>query len=269
MNAPGARLSVIIPCFNHGEFLPEAVASVTAIGRNDIELIIVDDGSTDERTAKEVTALTARGIRVIRQENKGLAAARNAGIAAAQADYIFPLDADDRARPSIQRAIQILDSSPQVGVVYGDIQFFGVRNEYWKSGRFDLARLLQSNFIACSALFRRAIWEQARGYDGTMPVQGFEDWDLWLGAYEHGWKFAYLPEPFFDYRQHNESMLTRGRKREQEVADFVARKHASLYRREWLLLAREHDSGKATFRNLRRIVKARIKHKLGMNGDQS
>ena len=261
-------VSVIIPCFNHGEFLPEAVSSVTAMDRDDVELIVVDDGSTDEHTRKEMDLLEANGIRVIRQPNKGLAAARNAGILASKGEYIFPLDADDRVRAgNIEHGIRVLDANPRVGVVYGDVQFFGVRTGLWTAGPFSPNRLMRQNYIACSAVFRRVIWEQNGGYDGTMPVQGFEDWDLWLGAFEHGWEFAYVPEVLFEYRKHQESMLTRALKREEEVAVFVARKHGALYRQAWLELAQEHDSGRATFRNLRRIVNARIKHKLGMNGN--
>src|ERR1035437_6556084 len=104
------KVSVVMPCFNHGEFLAEAVASVTGIGRDDVELIVVDDGSRDERTRREVDKLVAQGIKVIRQENKGLAAARNAGILASQGEYIFPLDADDRMRTGwINQGIRILD----------------------------------------------------------------------------------------------------------------------------------------------------------------
>jgi glycosyltransferase involved in cell wall biosynthesis len=115
------QVSIVIPCFNHGEFLPEAVASVTQIGRDDVELIGVDGGSTDELTGREMDKLVAQGIKVVQQGNKGLAAARNAGILAAQGEYIFPLDADDRLRPGwIDRGIRILDSNPQVGVIYGD-----------------------------------------------------------------------------------------------------------------------------------------------------
>ena len=122
------KVSVVIPCFNHGEFLPEAVRSATAIERDDIETIVVDDGSTDERTRKEMDALPAQGIKVIRQENKGLAAARNAGIAISRGEYILPLDADDRLRSGwIDHGIRILESNPQVGVVYGDAQCFGTR----------------------------------------------------------------------------------------------------------------------------------------------
>ena len=164
----------------------------------DIELIVVDDGSTDERTRKEMDALPAQGIKVIRQENKGLAAARNAGIAISRGEYILPLDADDRLRSGwIDRGIRILDSNPQVGVVYGDAQCFGTRNDRWTIGPFDPDRLLQWNYIHASALYRRSVWEQNRGYDGTMPVQGYEDWDFWLGALEHGWEFAYVPRGVF------------------------------------------------------------------------
>src|SRR5438309_8808465 len=92
------KISVVMPCFNHGEFLPEAAASVARLGREDIEIVVVDDGSTDERTREVMDELAERGTKVIRQENKGLAAARNAGIAASQGEYILPLDADDRLR---------------------------------------------------------------------------------------------------------------------------------------------------------------------------
>src|ERR1039458_8216971 len=204
------KVSTVIPCFNHGQFLPEAVASVTRMGRDDVELIVVDDGSTDERTGQEMDKLVAQGIKVVRQGNKGLAAARNAGILAAQGEYIFPLDADDRLHPGwIDRGIQILDSNPQVGVIYGDADCFGIRVGRWKVGPFDRDRLLKWNYIHASALYRRSVWEQNGGYDATMPVWMLEDWDFWLTTMEHGWEFAHLPEIFFDYRVATQSMITR------------------------------------------------------------
>lgn len=260
------KVSVIIPCFNHGEFLPEAVASVTSIPRNDVELIVVDDGSTDERTAKEMAALAVQGLHVIRQENKGLSAARNTAIRACKGQYVFPLDADDRLRSGyIERGIRTLDADPKVGVVYADGEFFGAVNRRWKVGAFDAIQLLQKNFMGACAVFRRVVWEQNGGYDERM-LDGFEDWDFWIGAYEHGWQFAYVPEVLFDYRKTEGSMYDRVRTLEDEVAHYIAAKHAVLYRESWRRLAFEHDSGKATVQNLRRIIKARIKHKLGMNG---
>jgi glycosyltransferase involved in cell wall biosynthesis len=257
------KVSVIIPCFNHGEFLPEAIASVTNIRRDDIDLIVVDDGSTDERTRTEMDALPAREIQVIRQENRGLAAARNAGITVATGEYILPLDADDRLLPGwIDNGIRILDSGPQVGVVYGDAECFGTRTGRWRVGPFETDKLLKWNYIHASALYRRSVWEQNRGYDGTMPVQGLEDWDFWLGALEHGWEFAYVPEVFFEYRQASESMITRTGGFLSQVEEFIATKHGLLYRQAWQRLEREHSSVKATSRNLGRLLKSRFKQKL-------
>lgn len=268
------KLTVVIPCFNHGEFLPEAVASVIAnTKRDDVEIIVVDDGSTDERTRTETDKLIVQGIKVIRQENRGLAAARNAGILASRAQYIFPLDADDHIRPGcLDHGIRILDAKPEVGVVYGDGEYFGVRTGRWRIGPFDRNRLLQWNYIACCAVYRRSVWEQNRGYDGTMPVQGFEDWDFWLGALEHGWQFAYVPEILFDYRVANESMITRARPFVPQIEEFTARKHGVLYRQAWLQLTHdftlEHESVKATSRNLHRLLKSRLKQKFQRDGKQ-
>src|ERR1700676_3410728 len=136
------KMSVIMPCFNHGKFLREAVRSVINIQRDDVELVVVDDGSTDEHTRQEMDALCGEGIKVIRQGNKGLGVARNAGVVASRGEYLFPLDADDCLRAGwIDCGIGILDSEPQVGVVYGDAQCFGPGTDRWRGGRLDIARL--------------------------------------------------------------------------------------------------------------------------------
>ncbi|MGC2332915.1 MAG: glycosyltransferase [Candidatus Acidiferrales bacterium] len=263
------HVSVVIPCFNHGEFLPGAVASVTSINRDDVELIVVDDGSTDELTRKAVAALSAQGIRTICQENKGLAAARNLGISASQGKYILPLDADNRIRAAyIERGIQTLDAEPQIGVVYGDAEYTGTRTGRWHVGPLNLNRLLQWNYIDACAVYRRAVWEQNGGYDGAMPVQGLEDWDFWLGAVEHDWAFHYVPQVLFDYRVAEESMISRAAKFKPQIEKFIANKHGLLYRQAWIQREWERGSGRATLANLRRIVKARLKHKLDPNGAQ-
>ena len=261
------KVSIVIPCFNHGEFLPEAVASVTKIGRDDIELIVVDDGSTDEGTVREVDKLVAQGIKVIRQGNNGPAGARNAAIRASQGEYILPLDADDRLRSGwIDRGIAILDSDPQVGVVYGDAQCFGTRSDHWRVGLFDAGKLLNWNFIHASALYRRSVWEQNSGYDLTI-LRGLEDWDFWLGAMEHGWRFAYMPEVFFDYRRAEQSLITTTAGNEDQVAEFVAKKHGLLYRQAWLSLLRERQSVRWTFQNLRKLLKSRLKQRFNIDAE--
>ena len=259
------KVSVVIPCFNHGELLPEAAASVLNLKRDDTELIVVNDGSTDERTRREVGNLEAQGIRVIQQENKGLAGARNAGIAASAGEYILPLDADNRVRGGyIECGIRILDADPQVGVVYGDAQYMGTRTGLWCVGPFDEARLLEWNYIDACAIYRRSIWEQNSGYDGTMPVQGLEDWDFWLGALEHGWRFAYVPEILFDYRVADESMITRTYSHAKEVEEFVVKKHALFFRQRCSALIGEQQSIRSTARRLGELLELRLKQKLGI-----
>jgi len=263
------KVSVVIPCFNHGEFLPEAVASVTAAKRDDVEIIVVDDGSTDERTRQETDALAAQGITLIRKENGGPAAARNAAIAVARGEYIFPLDADDHLRPDcLNREVEILDADPKVGVVYSDGEYLGIRSGRWNIGPFDPSRLLKWNYIAACAMYRRSVWIQNGGYEEAKIVQGLEDWDFWLGALKHGWQFAYVPEVFFDYRVATESMITSTFGSEPEIAKFIAAKHGLLYREAWLQLANERESVKATSRNIGRLLKSRIRQKFQRNGNR-
>jgi glycosyltransferase involved in cell wall biosynthesis len=264
------KVSVVIPCFNHGQFLRESVASVASSGRRDVELIVVDDGSTDDCTRAEMDDLIANGVSVLRQENKGLAAARNAGIQVSSGDYILPLDADNRLRSGyFENGISVLDADQGIGVVYGDAEYIGARTGRWIVGPFNQDRLLFWNYIDACALFRRAVWVQNNGYDGTMPVQGLEDWDFWLGALGKGWKFSYLPEVTFDYRVAKESMITRTYGVEDKIIEFISRKHGLLFRKAWQrkvddceLLSSKRRSLWGKFRDLGRRVKSRMLRKL-------
>ncbi len=119
-------ISVIIPCFNHGAFLAEAVASVEASDHIPYEIIIINDGSSDPFTCRVLDEFKSNGYHVIDQKNnQGPATARNTGIAAAKGRYILPLDSDNKIRPEmLSKSTAILDSHSQIGVVYGNICFF-------------------------------------------------------------------------------------------------------------------------------------------------
>lgn len=257
-----ARLAVVIPCYNYGAFLQEAVGSVVDAHRDDIEMVIVDDGSTDPHTQQEVERLAREGFHVIRQLNQGLAATRDNGIRATTADYILPLDADNKIRPIfIERALAILDAQPRVGVVYGDAQKFGTRSDRWVMGPFDRDRLMKGNYIDACAVLRRTVWEQNGGYDGTMPMQGLEDWDMWLGAMTRRWEFAYVPEIFFDYRVKEESMIVTSSKHYRATEEFIARKHGILYRGAWRQLDDARYSVKECARTLGRLLARRVRNR--------
>jgi glycosyltransferase involved in cell wall biosynthesis len=232
--APAADpvVSIVLPCFNGGIELFEAVASCDRIRDVFCELVIVDDGSDDPETCRLVAELDGLGYRVVRQKNSGLGAARNAGLRVARGHYVLPLDHDNRLRPEyVTRALDVMERDPAVGVVYGDAQRFGARDDRWEMGPFDVERLLRWNHIdACAVVRKRAI-EEGGGYDDRMLVPGAEDWDLWLGLAERGWRFHYIPEVLFDYRVRPGSMVTGldqpgGRR---EVVAHIVAKHRDLY----------------------------------------
>jgi glycosyltransferase involved in cell wall biosynthesis len=228
MNKP--TLSVIIPCYNQGCFLPEALMGVN--DQKDIEIIIVNDGSTDQETIELFKNLDRTKYVIIEQENKGLSNSRNIAIEKAKADYILALDADNIVMPEYYRkAIQILDENPATGVVYSNPLFFGVRNEPIYLEDFNFPKVLHANYIDACAIYRKEAWVQAGGYDVNMPVQGYEDWELWITIAKNGWKFHHLEEFLFKYRTKEVSMITNCilPENQKKLLHYIRTKHKDLY----------------------------------------
>ena len=216
------KISVIIPCFNQGLYLDEAVESVLAQTFQDLEILVVDDGSTDVETVNILKDAVWPKTRVIRTENQGLSAARNNGIREAQGDYILPLDADDKiGQGYLEDAVRILDKHPEIGIVYSEATYFGARTSYWQLPDFSTDQMLFQNLIFCSALFRREHWEKVGGYNINM-VYGWEDWDFWLSVIQLGAKVYRIPKVHFFYRLKEVSMVTSMNEEQQ----FFMRLHA-------------------------------------------
>jgi glycosyl transferase family 2 len=227
------RLSVVIPCFDHGEFLVEAVASAERSISEPYELIIIDDGSRQPRTLEVFAALETAGYFVVHQENRGLAAARNRGIGLATGRYVLPFDADNRLRAEICEAMHVLDEDPRIGVVYGDRFELGLRSGEVRLASFNLDSLLTGNFIDACAVIRRQVWCECGGYDGAMPHQGWEDWDFWISVAERGWLFHHLPLITFEYRVRPNSMISQcaGPEVGRPLQAYIVEKHRELYLR--------------------------------------
>lgn len=201
------KVSVIVPCYNHGAFLDEAVDSVLAQTYQDFEIIVVDDGSTEEATVRLLAGYQRPRTRVLHTVNQGLAAARNHGIRAAAGEYILPLDADDRINQAyLEKAVAILDVRPEVGIVYCDAEKFGDQTGPWRLPDFSIRKMLFSNLIFCSAFFRKSDWELVGGYRTNMK-SGWEDWDFWLSLLEIGREVDKIPEVQFFYRTKETSMI--------------------------------------------------------------
>lgn len=180
-------VTAVITCFNYGRWLPESVGSVLGQTFTDFELIIADDGSTDESLA--VARGLAAGddrITVLTQPNSGQPAIpRNLAIGQARGRYIVCLDADDRLGPNVlERCVAVLDADPHAGLAWAQLQEFGDSDRLHPHLDWSLDRLTSWNFLPCTTMFPRAAWEAAGGYNTN--VRGFEDWDLWLGIAEAG-----------------------------------------------------------------------------------
>jgi glycosyltransferase involved in cell wall biosynthesis len=240
-------VSVIIPCYNQGHFLEEAVQSVLHQTMRDFEIIVVNDGSTDESTRQILATFNRDKTRILHTENQGLASARNNGIQEARGKYILPLDADDLIEPRyLEKAVEVLEQNEDVGIVYCRARLFGVVETEWLLPPYTLAEMLKDNVIFCSALFRKDDWYAVGGYDAGM-IYGWEDYDFWLSLIERGRRVLQLPDILFAYRVASDSMV-RSKEKWQKICMFkrVYERHPKLYQEniavwiEAVLDAREH-----------------------------
>ena len=202
------RVSVIVPCHNLGQYLGEAVDSVLAQTYQDFEVLVVDDGSTDPETRERLRDFTRPRTTVFRTENRGLAAARNYLVGKAQGQFLCPLDADDRLRPTfLEKTVETLDANPKLAFAASRLRTFEGASYLWPPDeRCDLTLLLCEHTIITPALVRRDAVVQVGGYDEAMPAQGDEDWDLCITLLEAGNRGVVLPDVLFDYRQRPGSM---------------------------------------------------------------
>jgi len=200
-------LTVVIPCYNYGLYLAEAIASAEAQTVHSFEIIVVDDGSTDQATIKILSALESQKRHaIVRQTNQGLPAARNAGIHRALGEYICCLDADDTIEPTyLERMIEALEADRTVGFAYSWVQLFGDETNVWKTQKFDLAAALSDNHVAVAAVFRKDDWLLIGGFRPEMRY-GYEDWDFWLRLGAIGRQGRVVPTPLFNHRRHGRTM---------------------------------------------------------------
>ncbi len=205
------KVSIVIPCYNQGTMLREALASVEQVrNANSLEVIVVDDGSSEVETKKILDELEHQGHCVLRQPNRGVSAARNAGIRLAKGEFILPLDSDNRLRDVyLDEGVPLLKNNPSVGVIYADAEYFGERDGRWHVPEFDLLLLVRTNFIDACALYRKNLWQEVGGYDEHKPLSGWEDWDFWLRVAAHGGSFFHLANIGFDYRVREDSQIVK------------------------------------------------------------
>jgi len=201
------KVSIIIPCYNQGQYVDEAVDSVLAQTFQDFEIIIVNDGSIDDFTNEKLINYNKPKTIVIHTTNQGLSAARNNGIKASSGVYILPLDADDKiATTYLEKAVKKLDSKKRIGIVYCKAEYFGEKTGEWVLPDYNFYEFLNGNQIFCSGFFRRVDYNKSKGYNSNM-IYGWEDWDFWLSLIENDIEVYRVPEVLFYYRIRANSML--------------------------------------------------------------
>ena len=234
-------VSIIIPCYKQAHFLPESVASVVAQTFTDWDLTIVDDGSPDH-TAAVAQSLIARyperKIRLVRKKNGGVASARNSGIASSRGRYVLPLDADDALATSfLERTVECLEDNRQFAIAYTDQEWFGEEDRTVKIGKFNPFLIPAENLFAYCSLYRREVWEAVNGYNTCKGVDGYEDWDFWVGAVEQGFKAARVPGCMFRYRISTMSRYIVAKQSHLRLTREIRANHPRTYR-PWLRVIR-------------------------------
>ena len=238
-----ARIAVIVPCFNDGAFVPEALASIRE--PEPVESVVVDDGSTEPATVALLDRLHSDGVQVVRHgANRGLSAARTTGLAATQAPYVFPLDADDLAMPGVlSRMADRLDAHPEAVACFGDYEVFGTSSFRRRVPlTIDPYRIAFRNELTATALYRRAMLEAVNAWEpvvlGASGRDDFlEDWHLWMTMTERGAVGLHLGRDVLVYRRrlHAGRLTAAGESRRRAQYRRLRERHPDLF-----LRLREH-----------------------------
>lgn len=262
-----AQIAVIIPCFNDGATLEAALASVKAQLLPAAEVVVVDDGSSEQLTINLIDKLIVDGypglenLYVMRQANQGPSMARNRAIECCKSPWIFPLDADDLMRPTALDSLwNAAKEDPSRGIIYGSVRFFGGRSAVSDFPKYNESVMALGNVIPVSALFKREAWSDVGGYQVAMN-HGWEDWDFWLSLLERGEQVHQLQAVILDVRVKNKSR-NRGwssAERQQIVNILVSHHHDFFCKHIATLLDRvsdlEHQRQTSRYQIIKRSLK--------------
>ncbi|MCC6661084.1 MAG: glycosyltransferase family 2 protein [Phycisphaerales bacterium] len=228
---PIPAVTFVIPCHNHGRFVAAAVGSALAQAGADVRVVVVDDGSGED-SARRCAECAGPRVRVIRQENRGLPAARNAGAHGADSPYLAFLDADDTVEPRFATALAAaLGGAPGASHAYCHERIVGLHEGQWRVPEWDPLLLMVTNLHPVTALVRRECFERVGGFDESLS-RGYEDWDLWLKFAERGWRGVRVPEMLFNWNRHSPvTMVTGAASRHEALFRDLMSRHAEMYHR--------------------------------------
>ena len=231
------NIEAVITSYNQKSMIYEAVQSLCCQTMLPKRIIISDDGSTDETSLhilKEIEDDCNRPVPllVIRQPNKGVSAARNAGISKAQAPLVLVLDGDDTLAPSfIEDVSKILSENPSMTAASAWLHTFGVLDSVVRPAGGGVPAFLSHNCCPATNIFRRDAWKQYGGYDETMR-SGFEDWDFFLSMLEAApdTYIGIVKKPLINYRTTPASSNIRSMEKRLALMNYLIEKHINIYK---------------------------------------
>lgn len=213
------RVSIIMPCYNDGLYIEESIRSVMEQTYQEIELIIIDDGSDDKTTIDILSNLSNPKIKVFHTKRLRPAGARNFGITQATGKYILPLDSDDTIEKTyVEKAVKILEMNSNIGIVYCKADLFGEKKGIWELPDYSFDAMLLDNVVFVTALFYKSDWEKVGGFNTSMDI-GMEDYDFWLSILSLNKEIYQIPEILFHYRIKKISRTTKFQDNSEQVKE--------------------------------------------------
>jgi glycosyltransferase involved in cell wall biosynthesis len=225
-------VSIVVLCHDYGRFLPEAIESALAQDHPQVEVIVIDDGSTDD--SLEVARRYEDRVRVLTQENTGLARTCNLGAREATGEIFLFLSADDRLEPTyVSELLSALERRPDASFAYCSAHLFGAQEGVMPSRPFSALSLIRGrNYVNGSALTRRSAYLEAGGYPEDLPEGAFDDWDFWLTMLDRGKRGTYVPKPLLHWRRHEAGSKDPTSRGQAEVErNRIRERHRELYER--------------------------------------
>jgi glycosyltransferase involved in cell wall biosynthesis len=232
--AAAPDVSILVPYYNMGRYLPETLRSLREQTFEDYEILLVDDGSTDPASQRLVDELEGTPkLRIVRKRNGGLSSARNAGLREARGRWILPVDPDDLLSPTfLEKAVDVMSRSPKLGYVTSLVSYFTEDPRKpvvgWVPWGVERDALCLENVAStCTALMERKLVEEVGGYDEWLT--SFEDWDVFCAMAERGYEGTVIPEFLFHYRLRPDSMTrTVATQSRHALIAYLLQKHPGL-----------------------------------------
>lgn len=218
-------VSVIVPLFNASPFVREALESIVASTYRPLEVVVMDDGSTDDSlSVVKAFAKEHPEVHVFHQQNAGVSIARNKAIEKAKGEWILPVDADDKISADyIEKAVAVI--ADDVRVIGCRAWFFGAKDEEWRLSEYSPELLARKNMIHVSSLFRKADWKRIGGFCEEDIYR--EDWDFWLSMMELGGRYVRLEDVGLYYRAHTNGRRHLAKKQKRVIVDAINQRHTA------------------------------------------